>query len=121
MGCSASNEPLTGATCAAQPHSDSQEDTEGSQMSLDYSLAIVWLYSTVDNDDTPENVPVLETIKILIAEAKKFKSFSSLVHLHALQKFIALQEHYMLNPKVKNLMMRASHACVNRKGTLFCT
>ena len=69
----------------------------------------------------PANVSVVETVKGLITNAKKFKSFSCLIYLHALQQFITLREHYMLNPKVKNPMIRASHtvAVSIRKGPYF--
>jgi len=44
-----------------------------------------------DNDnDSSEPPPVIDIVNTLIIEAKEFKSFTSLMHLHALKQFIEL-------------------------------
>ncbi|KAG2743881.1 hypothetical protein P692DRAFT_201722673 [Suillus brevipes Sb2] len=63
-----------------------------------------------DNHDFTEPTPVIDTVKKLIIEAKKFKSFTSLVHLHALKQFIELWDKYKWNPRIKAPMMKSSHA-----------
>ncbi|KIJ39844.1 hypothetical protein M422DRAFT_257446 [Sphaerobolus stellatus SS14] len=49
------------------------------------SNCYVWLDPTTDDEDEPEEVPVKVTALKLIAEAKKFKSFGSLLTLHAIK------------------------------------
>ena len=68
-----------------------------------------YLDTTADEDDAPNSEPVLETIKKLIQDAKKFKSFTSLFYLHSLKQFIELWETYQRNPRIKAPMCKASH------------
>jgi hypothetical protein len=62
-----------------------------------------------DDDDISEPPPIIDIVKTLIGEAKKFKSFTSLMHLHALKQFIELWEKYKHMPRVRAPMMKASH------------
>ncbi|KIK75250.1 hypothetical protein PAXRUDRAFT_19159 [Paxillus rubicundulus Ve08.2h10] len=52
--------------------------------------AINFLDLTANDNDDMEVESVCNTVKRLIVEAKKFKSFASLLHLHALKQFIEL-------------------------------
>ncbi|KIJ34510.1 hypothetical protein M422DRAFT_263480 [Sphaerobolus stellatus SS14] len=52
------------------------------------SNCCVWLDPTADDEDKPEEVSVKVTVLKLIAEAKKFKSFGSLLTLHAIKREI---------------------------------
>lgn len=62
-----------------------------------------------DNDNSLEPPPVIDIVNTLIIEAKKFKSFISLMHLHALKHFIELWEKYEHIPRIHAPMMKASH------------
>ncbi|KIJ43225.1 hypothetical protein M422DRAFT_253429 [Sphaerobolus stellatus SS14] len=71
--------------------------------------AAEWLNPMIDEDDsngTP--VTVIDSINKLIAESKKFKAFTPLMHLHAVKQFIKLRDHYKMHPKIKNPILRAS-------------
>ena len=71
-----------------------------------------FLDTAEDDDDAAEiqNEPVLEAIKRLILEAKKYKSFTSLFYLNMLVQFVELWTKYQQNPRIKGPMCRASHA-----------
>jgi hypothetical protein len=73
---------------------------------------INFLDTTEDDNDTDEarSEPVLTTVKKLMVEAKKYKSFTSLFHLNALAQFIDLWTKYQHIPKVKAPKRKASHA-----------
>lgn len=72
-----------------------------------------FLDTAVDDDDDDnsglEPPPVIDIVNTLIMEAKKFKSFTSLMHLHALKQFIELWEKYKHIPRICAPMMKASH------------
>ncbi|KAF8526566.1 hypothetical protein BU17DRAFT_62059 [Hysterangium stoloniferum] len=53
---------------------------------------------------------VAKTVKKLIVDAKKYKSFTSLFYLNSFKQFIELWEKYQQNPRIKAPMKKASHA-----------
>ncbi|KAG8213188.1 hypothetical protein J3R82DRAFT_11644 [Butyriboletus roseoflavus] len=64
---------------------------------------------TNDNDEKGSHTePVLEMIKRLTLEAKKYKSFTLLFYLNSLIQFIDLWEKYWWNPKINQSMQKAS-------------
>ena len=69
-----------------------------------------------DNDAMIKSIPVLETVKELIADAKKYKSFTSLFHLTSLKQFIDLWEKYKRNPQVRAPMIKASRVIASSVG-----
>ncbi|KIJ46711.1 hypothetical protein M422DRAFT_249876 [Sphaerobolus stellatus SS14] len=68
----------------------------------------VWLDPTADDEAEPVETPVSVIVEKLISEAKKFKSFGSLMHLHAVKSFIQLRDGYKNNLKVLNPVTQAS-------------
>ncbi|KIK79518.1 hypothetical protein PAXRUDRAFT_161140, partial [Paxillus rubicundulus Ve08.2h10] len=80
------------------------------------STTVMFLDTTEDDNDSPESVTVLETVKRLVVDAKKFKSFTSLFHLNALKQFIELWEKYQHNPRIRAPMLRASHCVTTSVG-----
>ena len=84
------------------PHNASEMPHNASEESLSH-----W-DPTVDDEDMLESVSTFDTVKKLIIEAKKFKSFTSLVHLYAVKSFMELRAKYVDSPRIKNPIMRAS-------------
>src|SRR6266481_5420240 len=84
------------------PHNASEMPHNASEESLSH-----W-DPTVDNEDMLESVSTFDTLKKLIIEAKKFKSFTSLVHLYAVKSFMELRAKYVDSPQIKNPIMRTS-------------
>ncbi|KDQ65239.1 hypothetical protein JAAARDRAFT_53079 [Jaapia argillacea MUCL 33604] len=68
-----------------------------------------FLNPTANEEDVPEDEPVQTTVTKLLKEANKFKSLTSLMHLHTVKNFIDLHERYMKNPQVKSLTIKASY------------
>jgi hypothetical protein len=79
-------------------------------------VSATWLNPVADEDDSVTHATVPETISQLIAEAKKYKSFSSLMHLHAVKRFIELHAFFSCSPKIKNPTMHASYAVTTSVG-----
>ena len=73
------------------------------------AVAVSFLDTTTEDDDRLESVTVLKTVKKLIADAKRFKSFTLLFYLNSLKQFIELWLKYQQNPQIKALMSKASH------------
>lgn len=98
------------------PHEDSVESCSYELRTEDTALVVTeefahltdFLNPSNDDDDQGLTVPLRVILKRLISEAKKFKSFSSLLHIHAIEKFLNLKDSYTRNPKIKNPTMRAS-------------
>lgn len=87
-----------------------------------HATASAWLNTAADDEVEPVTVQVINTVKKLITEAQKYKSFSSLMHLHAVQPFIEFCKRYKLNPKIKNPVIRASHGGhFDWERTVFCS
>ncbi|KAF8139716.1 hypothetical protein EV363DRAFT_1392657 [Boletus edulis] len=64
-----------------------------------------------DDEVTESNTElVLETVNKLLEQAKKYKSFISIVYLNSLKQFINLNTKYQANPKIKWPMQKASCA-----------
>ncbi|KZT23210.1 hypothetical protein NEOLEDRAFT_1149499 [Neolentinus lepideus HHB14362 ss-1] len=61
-------------------------------------LETEFLDPMAEEEDVPEDEDVLQTVKKLMVEAKKFWSFHSLMQLHSVKQFIELQEKYKKNP-----------------------
>ena len=76
---------------------------------------------TDEDTDNRQTESVLDTIKRLTVDAKKYKSFNSLFHLNALEQFVEMWGKYQHNPKIKGLKMKASHtiAVSVRRGQYF--
>jgi len=74
---------------------------------VDEREAAEWLNPTID-DESEASITVLTSINKLIADAKKFKAFSSLINLHAVKRFIELRDKYKSLPKVQDPTLRAS-------------
>ncbi|KAG2045904.1 hypothetical protein BDR06DRAFT_1012777 [Suillus hirtellus] len=90
------NEP--GSPPKPSPTSPSDTDTDKDPtFKIQQEAAHPFLDMTADDDDNHDSVeptPVIDTVKKLIDEAKRFKSFTSLMHLHALKQFIELWDKY---------------------------
>lgn len=71
--------------------------------------AAAFLDTTEDDSDAIESISVLKSVKKLIMDAKKYKSFTSLFYLTSLKQFIELWEKYKQNPRIKAPMVKASH------------
>ncbi|KIJ53154.1 hypothetical protein M422DRAFT_242272 [Sphaerobolus stellatus SS14] len=76
-------------------------------VSLESDVAQEWLNPVID-DDSVALVTVIASVNKLIMEAKHFKSFTSLMHLHAVKRFIELRDRYIAHPKIKNPITKAS-------------
>ncbi|KAF8581939.1 hypothetical protein K439DRAFT_1647755 [Ramaria rubella] len=72
-----------------------------------------WINPMNDEEEEPEEQTIYEATKKLIMEAKKFKLFSCLMHLHAIKAFLELHEKYQL---VADSAMRASIAVAKSVG-----
>ncbi|KAH7881694.1 hypothetical protein F5I97DRAFT_1933136 [Phlebopus sp. FC_14] len=86
----------------------SDDDEAPNYTSSEPSVAS-FLDTVSDDDDAPNSGPVLEIVKTLIINAKKFKSFTPLFYLNSLKQFIELWEKYQRNPRIKAPMCKASH------------
>lgn len=115
------NDPQNESGSPSEPSPTSTSDIDITSESIDdiptfeiqQEAAHPFLDMTADDDDNhdfTEPTPVIDTVKKLIIEAKKFKSFTSLVHLHALKQFIELWDKYKRNPRIKAPMMKSSRA-----------
>ncbi|KIJ28803.1 hypothetical protein M422DRAFT_269852 [Sphaerobolus stellatus SS14] len=76
----------------------------------------IWLNPTADDKDEEEGVSVSVTVEKLIADAKKYKSFGALLHLHAIKSFIQLQDKFKNNPRIRDPVMRASQVVASSIG-----
>jgi hypothetical protein len=78
---------------------------------------VSFLDMTGDDNSAESNTdPVLETIRKLMVDAKKYKSFTSLFYLNTLKQFIELWGTYQCNPKIRAPMCKASHAVATSIG-----
>ncbi|KIO02003.1 hypothetical protein M404DRAFT_28230 [Pisolithus tinctorius Marx 270] len=75
----------------------------------DTAVAATFLDVTEDDNDSAESISVMGCINKLMADAKKYKSFTSLFHLSSLKHFINLWDKYKQNPRIKAPMVKASH------------
>lgn len=71
---------------------------------------------TEDDNDVAESISVIESVKRLMHDAKKYRSFTALFHLNSLQQFIELWEKYKQNPRIKAPMVKASHTVSTSVG-----
>lgn len=78
--------------------------------------AITFLDMTDDDGDAAGPVSVLEAVKKLIIDAKKYKSFTSLFYLTSLKQFIDLWGKYKLSPRIKAPMVNASRVVAASVG-----
>ncbi|KAI6138250.1 hypothetical protein BKA82DRAFT_4021275 [Pisolithus tinctorius] len=67
----------------------------------DTAVAATFLDVTEDDNDSAESISVMGCINKLMADAKKYKSFTSLFHLSSLKHFINLWDKYKQNPRIK--------------------
>ncbi|KAF8507718.1 hypothetical protein JB92DRAFT_3121644 [Gautieria morchelliformis] len=79
------------------------------EQSICIKMASIWADPTADDEDEPEMQDTYKTVQKLISEAKRYKSFTSLVHLYAVKSFLELQEKYHNPSQITNLVMRASY------------
>ncbi|KZT03152.1 uncharacterized protein LAESUDRAFT_738373 [Laetiporus sulphureus 93-53] len=81
----------------------------------------VFLDPTADEEDVPEDVPIMEIVKMLVNEVKKSGSYTSLTHLCAIKQYIELYHKYKAATRVKNPSTRASIAVARAvsKGPYF--
>ena len=108
--------PLTDAAMSIPPDTPTSNNNlpihrEGSE-----PLPTSFLDMTADEDNTSDSETVLDTIKTLVTNAKKFKSFTSLFYLNSLKQFIELFEKYQKNPRIKAPMCKASHTMATAIG-----
>ena len=77
---------------------------------------------TDEDTDDRQTESVVDTIKRLTVDAKKYKSFNSLFHLNALEQFVEMWGKYQHNPKIKGPKMKASHtiAISVGRGSILC-
>ncbi|KAF8480617.1 hypothetical protein JB92DRAFT_3133121 [Gautieria morchelliformis] len=80
---------------------------EGAQETSE--MASIWVDPTADDEDEPEMQDTYKTVQKLISEAKRYKSFTSLVHLYVVKSFLELQEKYRNSSRIKNPVMCASY------------
>lgn len=78
--------------------------------------AATFLDTTEDDSDAIKPISVLESIKKLIIDAKKYKSFTLLFYLTSLKQFVELWEKYKQNPRIKAPMVKASHVVAASVG-----
>lgn len=95
----------------AAPTEHVQQQPEGEAIN-----PIQFLDLTADDEDQPEHVPVAVTVKDLLAEAKKHKSFTATFKLQAVKTYLELLERYRRIPNVKNPLTRASLAVAKSIG-----
>jgi hypothetical protein len=79
-------------------------------------VSAIWLNPVADEDNSVIHVTVSKTISQLIAEAKKFNYFSSIMHLHTVKRFIEPHAFFSCSPKIKNLTMHASYTVATSVG-----
>ncbi|KAF9225674.1 hypothetical protein BS17DRAFT_765486 [Gyrodon lividus] len=75
----------------------------------EHNVASPFLDMTGDDSDSENLVPIIDTVKQLIKDVKKYKTFTLLLHLNALKQFIELWEKYKRIPKICAPKMKASH------------
>jgi len=75
-----------------------------------------WVNPLNEEEEVVENEPIYQVVKKLIKDAQKFKSFSSLMHLHAVKSLLELREKYRLAMHVRNPIMRASFVVAKSVG-----
>ena len=81
------------------PPADATSDSAVTDvLEADNLAPTIFLDTTEDDNDITESISVLETVKKLTIEARKYKSFTSLFHLNSLKQFIELWERYKRNP-----------------------
>ena len=111
-------EPFVNSESANPPSVDTVDMTyeatpEHTQVTTTHDVATpaaTFLDVTEDDDDAVvESVSVLETVKKLIIDAKKYKLFTSLFYLTSLKQFIDLWEKYKQNPQIRAPTIKASH------------
>jgi hypothetical protein len=71
-----------------------------------------WADPTADDEDEPEMPDTYKTVQQLVSKAKRYKSMTLLVHLHAVKSFLELQQKYCKSSWIKNPITRASHVVV---------
>ncbi|KIK77418.1 hypothetical protein PAXRUDRAFT_28810 [Paxillus rubicundulus Ve08.2h10] len=81
-----------------------------------HNVASPFLDMMGDDSDSENLVPVIDTVKQLIKDVKKDKSFTLLLHLNALKQFIKLWEEYKKIPQICVLKMKASHTVATSIG-----
>ena len=112
--------PLEIGSVCASPTPDSHDaasadldlepdDVSGMDNGHDAS-AVSFLDMTHEDVDDGHTESVLDTIKRLTVDAKKYQSFKSLFHLNALERFVEMWGKYQQNPKIKGPKRKASHA-----------
>ncbi|KIJ46611.1 hypothetical protein M422DRAFT_164849 [Sphaerobolus stellatus SS14] len=108
---------------AAEPQDDLsdcfQEAPDPELTSEDIQLrsrAVEWINPLDDEEDEVEQQPIYQVVQRLIKDAQRFKSFSSLMHLHSVKAFLELREKYRLAPRIKNPAMRASQVIAKSIG-----
>ncbi|KAF8548284.1 hypothetical protein OG21DRAFT_1526603, partial [Imleria badia] len=85
------------------------------------SSTLSFLDMTHEDGEDGHTESVLDTIKRLTVDAKKYKSFKSLFHLNALEQFVEMWGKYQHNLKIKGPKRKASHtiAISIRRGQYF--
>lgn len=78
--------------------------------------AITFLDMIEDDNDAAAPISVLETVKKLIIDVKKYKSFTPLFYLTSLKQFINLWGKYKVNPQIKAPMVNASRVIAASVG-----
>ena len=89
---------------------------DGTKVDATKEPATNFLDMTEDDSDTVESISVLESVKKLIIDAKKYKSFTSLFYLTSLKQFVELWEKYKQNPRIAAPMVKASHIVASSVG-----
>ncbi|KAI9463743.1 hypothetical protein HD554DRAFT_2040926 [Boletus coccyginus] len=83
--------------------------------------AVLFLDVTDEDVNDEHMESILNTIKRLTADAKKYKSFELLFHLNTLEQFIEIWKKYQHNPKIKGPKRNMSRtiAISIRRGQYF--
>lgn len=115
------HEPATQTAPPESPtrHSDNPIESTDNSNELTDSPAVTpeeFLSPTSDEEDVPEGESVVQTVKRLKAEAKRYQSFGSLFQLCAIENFITLLDWYKHNPKVKSPVKKASETVARSVG-----
>jgi hypothetical protein len=116
-GCSVCTSPTPDQNAGDSESDSKPEDVRGMSpiqdragVDNDHDVSTLsFLDMTHEDIDDRHIESVLDTIKRLTVDAKKYKSFKSLFHLNALEQFVELWEKYQHNPKIKGPKMKASH------------
>ncbi|KAI5988259.1 hypothetical protein EDC04DRAFT_2614578 [Pisolithus marmoratus] len=100
------NTPISSTNTILPPIPNSQSPMVPTEEDEDL---VSFLDMMADDEDGSASMSVLETIKKLTAQAKQFKSSTSLFYLTLLKQFVQLWEKYQQNPCIKSPKCKASH------------